>query len=116
MSPAIFLPWKGAVMPRRLLLPLLLASSALLIARTAAAEELPILRGIEAQPLKAQVRRVAEALDYLGEPLSDDDRRTLDRAAAIMNEDEATEAIQKVLDKRCLAGVHINPESRVKVA
>ena len=54
--------------------------------------------GVEAQPLKAQVRRVAEALEYLGEPLSADDKRVLERAAAIMNEDEATEAIQKVLD------------------
>ena len=33
-----------------------------------------------------------------------------------MKDDAAVEAIQKLLDKRCLAGVNINPESRVKVA
>ena len=100
----------------RRLLSLFLSLAVLFIARAASADELPILRGVEAQPLKAQVRRVAEALEYLGEPLSAEDKRALDKAAAIMNEDEATEAIQKVLDKRCLAGVNINPESRVKVA
>jgi hypothetical protein len=103
-------------MLRRLLLPSFISLAAFFIAGAASADDLPILRGVEAQPLKAQVRRVAEALEYLGEPLSAEDRRDLDKAAAVMNEDEATEAIQKVLDKRCLAGVSINPESRVKVA
>jgi hypothetical protein len=93
-----------------------LASFVVAVAAYANADELPIIRGVEAQPLKAQVRRVAEALDYLGEPLTADERRALDKAAANMNEDEATEGIQKVFDKRCLAGVNINPESRVKVA
>jgi hypothetical protein len=80
------------------------------------ADDLPIVRGVEAQPLKAQVKRVAEALDYLGEPLTKEQAVALDKAVAIMNADEAIEAIQKVLDARCLMGVNINPESRVKVA
>jgi hypothetical protein len=42
------------------------------------AEELPIVRGVEAQPLKAQVRRVVETLDYLGEPLTADQSAALD--------------------------------------
>src|SRR5262245_33350672 len=82
----------------------------------AAAEELPLIKGVEAQPLKAQVRRLAEALDYLGEPLSATEKAAVEKAVANMNAEEAVEQIQKVLDPRCLAGVNINPESRVKVA
>jgi hypothetical protein len=80
------------------------------------AEELPIVRGVEAQPLKAQVKRVAEALDFLGEPLTQEQASALEKAIGDGNADEAIEAIQKVLDQRCLVGVNINPESRVKVA
>jgi hypothetical protein len=79
------------------------------------ADDLPIVRGVEAQPLKAQVKRVAEALDILGEPLTAAQQAALDKAVADANADEAIEAIQKVLDQRCLVGVDINPESRVKV-
>src|SRR5437762_3085904 len=80
------------------------------------ADDLPIVRGVEAQPLKAQVHRVAQALEFLGEPLTKDQQAALDRAIANTNVDDAIEAIQKVLDARCLVGVDINPESRVKVA
>jgi hypothetical protein len=83
---------------------------------SAQADELAIVRGVEAQPLKAQVKRIAEALDYLGEPLTGEQRSALDKAFANTDSDQAVEAIQKVLDQRCLAGVNINPESRVKVA
>jgi hypothetical protein len=82
----------------------------------ATADDLPLVRGIEAQPLKAQVKRIAEALDYLGEPLTREQRAELDKAVGLAEDDKAAEAIQKVLDARCLAGVSINPESRVKVA
>src|SRR2546423_5958628 len=97
----------------RLLLPslaLLTTVSSLL------ADDLPIVRGVEAQPLKAQVHRVAQALEFLGEPLTKEQQAALDRAVANTNADDAIEAIQKVLDQRCLVGVGINPESRVKVA
>src|SRR4029079_16610377 len=65
---------------------------------------------------KAQVQRVAQALDFLGEPLTKEQQAALDRAVANTNTDDAIEAIQKVFDQRCLVGVNINPESRVKVA
>jgi hypothetical protein len=80
------------------------------------ADDLPIVRGVAAQPLKAQVKRVADALDFLGEPLTKEQQSALDKAVANTNDDDAIEAIQKVLDPRCLMGVNINPESRVKVA
>ena len=78
----------------------------------ASADELPLISGVEAQPLKAQAERVAQALDLLGEPLTKEQKAALDKALANTKSDEAVEAIQKVLDARCLAGVNINPESR----
>src|SRR4029079_18270844 len=95
---------------------LCLLASVILVASTALADDLPIVRGVEAQPLKSQVKRVAEALDDRVEPLTQPQQAALDKAIATTNEDDAVEAIQKVLDARCLAGVNINPESRVKVA
>jgi hypothetical protein len=80
-----------------------------------AVDSLPEVRGVDAQPLKAQAKRVAEALGYLGEPLAADEQAALDKAVAMSDEAEAVAAIQKVFDPRCLAGVNINPESRVKV-
>jgi hypothetical protein len=76
---------------------------------------LPQVGGVELQPLVAQVKRVSEALEYLGAPLSAQERQKL-VAASSMNETEAVPAIQAVLDARCLVGVDINPEMRVKVA
>jgi hypothetical protein len=80
------------------------------------AESLPLVGGVEPQPLKAQVRRIMAALDFLGEPMTAEQTEQLDAAFAEMDAAKAGAAIQSVLDQRCLAGVNINPESRVKVA
>jgi hypothetical protein len=77
---------------------------------------LPIVRGVELQPLVAQVRRVIEAADYLGAPLAAEDKQALEKAFGESDAGAATEAIQRVVDKYCLFSVNINPESRVKVA
>jgi hypothetical protein len=70
----------------------------------------------EAQPLGAMVARVIASLDYLGQPLSVDEKDAI--AAAIQNPDdaEAVRAIQSVIDPHCLALIHINSDSRVEVA
>src|SRR5688572_18699118 len=73
---------------------------------------LPIVQ-VEAQPLAAQAARVADALAYVGAPLAPADREAL-RAAAATSDPSA--AIQAILDPYCLLEIHINPESRVKVA
>ena len=72
------------------------------------AEELPLVDKVEFQPLAAQVARVVQTLEMLGEPLPAADAQQLKAAKTI-------EQIQRILDKHCLAGVEINPESRVKV-
>lgn len=78
-------------------------------------DEFMHVQAVEAQPLKAQTRRVVEALQYLGQPLSDAQLQQLERAWSEKDADAAVAQIQQALDSRCLVGVHINPESRVKV-
>ncbi|HEX8502909.1 MAG TPA: CehA/McbA family metallohydrolase [Pyrinomonadaceae bacterium] len=70
---------------------------------------------VEPQPFAAQVRRLVEALDYLGEPFGEVDRRALERAAEDADAARGVAAMQEVLDRRVLVRVEISPESRVKV-
>jgi hypothetical protein len=77
-------------------------------------ENLPVYRDVEFQPLSAQVKRVAEALELLGEPLRPEEKTRLSAAIDSTGGEEPIKVIQQVLDKRCLIGVEINPESRVK--
>src|SRR5436190_11809660 len=89
--------------------------AALLLNFTAApgqqAVVLPVVRQIEWQPFSAQVKRVLEALDYLGSPYTTIERQAIDAALA---QGDAF-LLQQRMDVRCLVGVHINPEMRVKV-
>lgn len=81
---------------------------------TLSADDLPQVGRVERQPIVEATKRLIEALDYIGAPLSADDVQKLEAAFA----DEASDVgqvAQAVLDPHCLAGVHINPESRVKV-
>ncbi|HXT59344.1 MAG TPA: CehA/McbA family metallohydrolase [Pirellulales bacterium] len=80
-----------------------------------AADELPIVRGVEPQPLKAQVARVVQALDLLGNPLPADQKAALEKALKAPDSADSVEQVQAALDPLCLVGVNINPESRVKV-
>ncbi len=77
----------------------------------AQAADLPPI-AVEPQPFFAQVRRLLEAADYLGSPLSDADKAAI--KAATERADPV--AAQAVLDRSCLLAVQINPEMRVKVA
>ena len=80
------------------------------------AQQLPIVTAVEHQPFAAQALRVAEALEVLGEPLPSAELQELRRlSAATSSQQDAVTGIQKILDRRCLVGVNINPESRVKV-
>src|SRR4051812_8171201 len=76
------------------------------------AQQLPLVAKVEHQPLGAQVIRVLDSLKMLGEALPAGEEAELRRLAA---GPAAVEAIQKILDRHCLIGVNINPESRVKV-
>jgi hypothetical protein len=79
------------------------------------AGELPVIADVERQPFVAATRRVTEALSYAGAPLSPEIVAGLERASKLDDDRQAVRAIQELLDPLCLAFVHINPESRVRV-
>ncbi len=89
----------------------------LLVSQIAIAEDAawPKVVEVEQQPLVASTERVVQALDFIGAPIAEDDQKKL--AAALKLDDAVKSAlgIQSVLDKYCVAGVVINPESRVSV-
>jgi len=65
---------------------------------------------VEGQPLAAAADRVAQALDFMGSPLSAETKAALKAAG------NDAKKIQQILDPQALLQVSINPESRVKVA
>ena len=73
---------------------------------TGYAETVPV----EAQPLAANLRRVAQTLDFLGAPLPADLQQHLDDAAVRGD----AGLLQQAMDDQTLAVVTINPEGRVK--
>ena len=85
-----------------------LAIGLLLTSLVCSSEELPLVTTVEFQPLSAQVTRVVQTLEMVGEPLPPTDVQALQSAKTV-------EQIQRILDKHVLAGIDINPESRVKV-
>jgi hypothetical protein len=98
-------------MTRTLILTLTLLA-AVASARAAQAPDSPA----ELQPLAAQARRIVEALDTLGAPLSSADRSAVLKAAQGAEPVRDAQTLRTVLDRHCLFFVEINPESRVKVA
>lgn len=69
---------------------------------------------VELQPLGAQVKRVIDALDFVGNPLPKADRAEIDAAMKNQDKKQAVVAIQNVLDKQCLAYVRIG-DGKVEV-
>ena len=47
-----------------------------------AAPDLPIVKGVEAQPFTAQIKRLIEAMEYSGAPFDQEARKALDVALA----------------------------------
>jgi hypothetical protein len=67
---------------------------------------------VEAQPLAAQVIRLADAFEFLGSPL---DKGTLEKLKKACEVRDASK-IQEILDPLTLVNINVNPEARVKVA
>jgi len=72
-------------------------------------------QSVPLQPLAQQVRRLEDAMNYLGQPFPPADQAAINRAIADPAEAAATGGIEKILDRYALAIVDINAESRVKV-
>ena len=81
----------------------------------AAGQAWPQVETVERQPLLAAVQRVATALQSIGRPLSDEQTRMLAELAQSTDDKKVVAELQKLLDPLCLAAIHINAESRVKV-
>lgn len=83
---------------------------------TAVIAQPPVLPVEDLQPFQAQVRRLVDALDRVGAPLTSEEQKALNAAFLEPHGELAAAKIQAVLDPRVLAWVHVNPEMRVKVA
>jgi hypothetical protein len=70
---------------------------------------------VEPQALRAQIRRVMEAAEYLGAPFRSEDLSRLQAAMGRSAGRETVIAIQETLSPYVLLNVAINPESRVTV-
>ena len=82
---------------------------------TLCGEKLPLVEGVEVQPLVAHAMRLGEALSVMGNTLAPPDVK---RLQALKDEPASADtalAVQELLDPYCLALVEINPETRVKV-
>ena len=67
---------------------------------------------VEVQPLVANVRRVASAMEFLGAPLSPEVIKNIEAATKTGDEGK----VQQAMDQHVLLSVHINAELRVKVS
>ena len=81
----------------------------------ATGEPLPVVAKVDAQPLVEQVKRLTQKLQFLGSPLSKETTIELEKAYKIEDQAKQISKVQEILDPLCLVGLHINPESRVKV-
>lgn len=70
---------------------------------------------VDRQPLVAATKRLMEAFDYVGSPLSKETQTELVKAMEIEDAVPCVKAIQAAIDPLCIAQVNINPESRVSV-
>ena len=59
---------------------------------------LPLIDDVEPQPLKVHVKRLREALDYVGNPLSAKAKKRLDRAERTNDPGKVRALIQEALD------------------
>lgn len=85
-------------------------------ARITRGQALPFVENVSAQTLAARARDLINLMESQGNPVPSGTRAALNRALQEKTEEEQVRGIQAALDPLCLLAVHINPESRVKVA
>jgi hypothetical protein len=96
--------------------PLAIGLCALILELSSLSAAIPVVPVPEFQPFAAQIKRVVEALEIVGAPLSEAENQTLSAALTEKDTIAAAKNIQAVLDPHVLFLVEINPEMRVKVA
>ncbi|MBT5816627.1 MAG: hypothetical protein HOI15_20060, partial [Opitutales bacterium] len=97
----------------KFIVPFLALASTLICPALLAAEFLPVHQ-VEQQPLASATERLIEALRFAGAPLDPADENAINELLRQTGNTEAIQQVQTILDAYCVAGVHINPESRVK--
>jgi hypothetical protein len=75
---------------------------------------LPVTK-VDTQPLISATNRLLGALNYVGAPIREKDRILIEALLKESDSEKVISGIQGLLDSYCVASVHINPESRVKV-
>ena len=80
----------------------------------APAQELPVVSGVEGQPLAAQAKRLAEALEFLGEPLPAERRDKLEAACRGAKMDY-TDGVKAIWPDRWLQARASNTEPIIRV-
>ncbi len=78
-------------------------------------DALPRVHGEPLQPIRVNLNRLLQALDYIGRPLPPEETKTLFELADGTTQEDKLQLIQSVLDPHCLMAVQISPESRVSV-
>src|SRR4051812_30921937 len=76
----------------------------------------PRVAAVEAQPLLAQLKRLRQALDAIGEPLPADARAALDKLADEADGAKVAAEVQRVLDPLCALAVELTPNDKVDAA
>src|SRR5437762_3471135 len=66
------------------------------------------MAAVPLQPLAQQVRRLEDAMNYLGQPFPAADQAAINTAIANPDESAAVGALEKILDRYALAIVDIN--------
>ena len=74
----------------------------------------PIVEDVPKQPLTVHVNRVLEALNFIGRPISADERARIQEAAQ-RPDPEAVRTIQQILDQHALVVVEIDPQRKLTV-
>lgn len=87
---------------------------ALLVLATPAYAQWATVSKVEAQPLLAQVKRLTQALDFLGQPLPAETRKALEALTEDDGDEKVAAAVQKHLDPLCAAAVKIDKDGGVK--
>ena len=78
-----------------------------------AAEPFPLIDGVESQPLLAQVGRLQEALQFIGQPLPEKIHEQLAQASQKSSASEIEIAVQHALDPLCVGEVVLQTNGAV---
>ena len=68
-----------------------------------------MVNDVDLQPLAAQIRRVVEALDMLGQPLASTEKAGIVKAVDTTDPKAGVQALQQIVDRHCLIGDRDQP-------